>query len=67
MYAMQYAFTLPADYDMQIIRRRMADRGHMTDGFAGLGVKDYLIREHGKAASALNQYAPFYFERTPPA
>jgi hypothetical protein len=60
MYAMQYEITLPADYDMQIIRQRVADRGHMTDAFAGLGVKAYLIRERGKAGSALNQYAPFY-------
>jgi hypothetical protein len=60
MYAMQYEITLPADYDMEIIRKRVADRGHMTDAFAGLGVKAYLIRERGKHGSALNQYAPFY-------
>jgi hypothetical protein len=60
MYAMQYEITLPADYDMQVIRKRVADRGHMTDVFAGLGLKAYLIRERGKAGATLNQYSPFY-------
>jgi hypothetical protein len=60
MYAMHYEITLPADYDMQIIRKRVADRGHLTDAFAGLGLKAYLMRERGKAARALNQYSPFY-------
>lgn len=27
MYAMQYGITLPADYDMKIIRDRVAGRG----------------------------------------
>ncbi|MGF6608477.1 hypothetical protein OKW45_003399 [Paraburkholderia sp. WSM4175] len=60
MYAMHYEITLPADYDMQIIRNRVADRGHMTDTFAGLGLKAYLIRERDKAGATLNQYSPFY-------
>lgn len=59
MYAMQYEITLPADYDMRIIRDRVATRGHMMDGFAGLGFKAYLIRERGDH-SPVNQYAPFY-------
>ena len=29
MYAMQYAINLPADYDMQIIRDRVAATGHL--------------------------------------
>lgn len=63
MYAMQYELTLPADYDMEIIRKRVRDRGTGTDGFAGLGVKAYLIRERGVAGSPVNQYAPFYVWR----
>ena len=31
MIATQYRFPLPADYDMAIIDRRIADRGHLTD------------------------------------
>jgi len=60
MYAMQYAITLPADYDMDIIRRRVATRGHLTDTFDGLGLKAYAIRERGVDGSPVNQYAPFY-------
>jgi hypothetical protein len=60
VYAMQYEITLPADYDMGIIRRRVATRGHLMDDFAGLGMKAYLVRERGVDASSVNQYAPFY-------
>ncbi|HEX4248851.1 MAG TPA: DUF4865 family protein [Pseudonocardia sp.] len=60
MYTMQYELTLPADYDMKVIRRRVEDRGHRTDDFPGLGFKAYLIRERGTAGSPVNQYAPFY-------
>ncbi|MFI6152620.1 DUF4865 family protein [Kitasatospora sp. NPDC051170] len=64
MHAMQYEITLPADYDMGIIRRRVAERGHLLDGHPGLGLKAYLIRERGRDASPVNQYAPFYLWRT---
>lgn len=60
MYAMQYEITLPADYDMTIIRHRIATRGHLLDAFPGLGLKAYLIRERGTDGSPVNQYAPFY-------
>ncbi|WP_236244605.1 DUF4865 family protein [Streptomyces sp. CC210A] len=60
MQAMQYEITLPADYDMGIIRHRVATRGHLLDDFPGLGVKAYLMRERGVAGSPVNQYAPFY-------
>ncbi|ROS42764.1 DUF4865 family protein [Amycolatopsis thermoflava] len=59
MYAKQYEIALPADYDMGIIRRRVAERGHALDGRAGLGLKAYLLRE------SPNQYAPFYLWRDP--
>jgi Domain of unknown function (DUF4865) len=60
MYAKQYEITLPADYDMGIIRKRVADAGGVFDELAGLGLKAYLIRERGVDGSAVNQYAPFY-------
>jgi hypothetical protein len=60
MQAMQYEITLPADYDMRIIRRRVAAKGHLLDRLPGLGLKAYLVRERGHAASPVNQYAPFY-------
>lgn len=60
MYAKQYEITLPADYDMRIIRKRVADFGHILDDRAGLGLKAYVIRERGANGSPVNQYAPFY-------
>jgi hypothetical protein len=65
VHAMSYRITLPADYDMRIIRHRVATRGHLLDDFPGLGQKAYLIRERGMAGSPVNQYAPFYLWNTP--
>ncbi|SMD26181.1 protein of unknown function [Kibdelosporangium aridum] len=59
MYAMQYSITLPTDYDMGIIRNRVATRGHMMDNFEGLAFKAYLIRSVADG-SPVNSYAPFY-------
>lgn len=60
MQLMQYEITLPADYNMGIIHHRVATRGSGTDGFPGLGIKAYLVRERGREGSPVNQYAPFY-------
>jgi hypothetical protein len=60
MQLMQYEITLPADYDMDVIRHRVASRGSRTDDFTGLGIKAYLTRERGCDGSPVNQYAPFY-------
>jgi len=58
--AMQYGFTFPADYDMDIIRQRIANRGAMLDGFKGLCFKSYLFTVRGTAGAEFNRYAPFY-------
>lgn len=65
MIAMQYSFSLPADYDMQIIRRRIAEKGHLLDDFPGLAFKAYLHAERDQAAGSNreNLYAPFYLWR----
>jgi len=62
MIAMQYRIGLPADYDMDIIRRRIAERGHLTDDFPHLAFKAYLYahREAAYAGGRENLYAPFY-------
>jgi hypothetical protein len=60
MHALQYELTLPADYDMGIIRGRVARVGHLLDDWKGLGIKTYLVRERGVNGSPVNQYAPFY-------
>ena len=50
MIAMQYSFTLPADYDMATIRRRIAEKRHLLDHFDGLHLKAYLWAERGEHA-----------------
>ncbi len=62
MLAMQYSFTLPADYDMAIIRRRISDNGHRMDGFPGLVFKTFLhaSRDPQGRGTHENLYAPFY-------
>ncbi|MET9086901.1 DUF4865 family protein [Streptomyces sp. NPDC004237] len=64
MHAMQYEFVLPADYDMGIIRSRVARVGHLLDEWDGLGIKTYLLRERGVHGSPVNQYGPFYLWNT---
>ncbi|WP_455873807.1 DUF4865 family protein [Rhizobium yanglingense] len=65
MIAMQYGFTLPADYDMTIIDRRIRDKGPMLDGFSNLGFKAYLSARKGEFGSRENLYAPFYLWKQP--
>jgi hypothetical protein len=57
---MSYPITLPASYDMAIIRERVSTRGHLLDDRRGLVAKAYAIRESGVDRSPVNQYAPFY-------
>lgn len=40
---MRYDITLPADYDMNIIRNRVRDNGHLMDGFNGLLFKAFWM------------------------
>jgi hypothetical protein len=62
MIAMQYGFSLPADYDMSIIERRVKDKGAMLDHHAPLIFKAYLMARNGDSVtrSQENIYAPFY-------
>ncbi|CAL9325893.1 DUF4865 family protein [Streptomyces sp. SudanB52_2052] len=64
MHAMQYELTLPADYDMGVIRDRVDRVGKLLDDWDGLGLKAYLIRERGRYGSPVHQYAPFYLWNT---
>lgn len=59
MIAMQYRFTLPADYDMGIIGKRIADFGHLMDAHPQLIFKAYLYALKGEQSTE-NIYAPFY-------
>jgi hypothetical protein len=62
MIAMQYSFTLPSDYDMAIIDRRIRDKGPLLDNFPHLTFKAYLTARKGDpvTGSRDNLYAPFY-------
>lgn len=65
MMAMQYSVALPADYDMEIVARRIRDKGHLMNGFPGLGFKVFLMarKTGGPCPSITNLYAPFYLWR----
>jgi hypothetical protein len=67
MHAKQYDVTLPADYDMQIIRKKVANVGHTLDDRAGLGLKAWVIREHGIDGSPVNEFVAFYLWNDPGA
>jgi hypothetical protein len=67
MYAMQYGVSLPADYDMQIMRDIVSRNGHLLDDRAGLGFKAYLMRERGVNDSPVNFYGSFYLWSDPGA
>jgi hypothetical protein len=61
MIAAQYKIILPSDYDMDIIKDRVRNNGHKTDGFEDLKYKFYLITEKGKNNNIQNSYSPLYF------
>ena len=56
MNAMQYKITLPNDYNMDIIRKRVLENGYKTDNFKDLLLKAYLIID----TKNKKQYAPLY-------
>jgi len=62
---MQYKVKLPKDYDMGIIRKRVQDNSHKTDGFLGLKFKAYLITEAEQKGNLYNSYAPLYLWNEP--
>jgi len=47
MFAKQYSHRLPADYDMDVIRRRAAQLGPLWDHAEGLLFKVFIAQEHG--------------------
>ncbi|GFZ29908.1 DUF4865 domain-containing protein [Clostridium zeae] len=60
MIGMQYKIILPSDYDMDIIKNRVKNNGHKTDGFESLKFKLYLITEKGTNNNFSNSYCPLY-------
>jgi len=60
MIATQYKIILPSNYEMNIIKDRVKNNGHKTDGFEDLKFKLYLITEKGKNNNLQNSYCPLY-------
>lgn len=60
MFAMQYEHRLPADYDMQVIRDRVAHRGPLWDDTPGLLLKAFAARVRGQSGATANLYASIY-------
>src|SRR5215475_3371975 len=58
-----YAHRLPADYDVEIIRRRAASRGHLFDAIPELHFKAFLLRERGRYGAIQNEYSSLYLWR----
>jgi hypothetical protein len=56
---MQYDVRFPHDYDMTVVRERVATRGHLLDDLPGLGLKAYLVRDVA-AGPPVSSYSPFY-------
>ena len=60
MYAMQYEFTLPADFDMSGLAEKVRAAVHLTDDFQGLGLKAYMFCHRERDGAPVNQYSSFY-------
>jgi hypothetical protein len=60
MFAMQYSHRLPADYDLGIIRQRVAQRGPLWDDTQGLIFKLFALQQRNQHGAAGNVYASIY-------
>ena len=62
MIIMQYRFQLADDYNMALIKQRIADKGHLFDHHPGLLFKSWLYscRDQPFQPGTRNCYAPLY-------
>jgi hypothetical protein len=58
-----YAHRLPADYDVEIIRRRAHERGPLWDAVPDLHFKGFLLRERGRFGAIASEYSSLYLWR----
>ncbi|RKU04554.1 DUF4865 domain-containing protein [Burkholderia sp. Nafp2/4-1b] len=58
-----YSHRLPADYDLEIIRERVRERGARWDDTPELLFKGFLLREAGRYGATESAYASFYLWR----
>ncbi|ALM82929.1 DUF4865 family protein [Bordetella sp. N] len=55
-----YTHRLPADYDLDIIRRRAKERGKLWDATPRLYFKGFLFREAGQLGAISHSYSSLY-------
>ena len=60
MYLLHYEFKLPPSFDMQAIRRRIADKRHLFEQHDGLLWKAWLLADGVPSGPHGNSYAPLY-------
>lgn len=60
MFIKQYRHRLPADYDMSIIRSRVAKGGPVFDDRPHLAFKSFSIEENGQMGAVGNAYSSLY-------
>jgi hypothetical protein len=60
MFIKQYRHRLPADYDMSIIRSRVAKGGPVFDDRPHLAFKSFSIEDAGQMGAAGNAYSSLY-------
>src|SRR5215469_15916887 len=58
-----YAHRLPADYNVEIIRKRAKERGELWDAVPELYFKGFLLRERGRFGASQHEYSSLYLWR----
>jgi hypothetical protein len=64
MFIVHYAHRLPANYDVGLIRKRAAERGHLFDALPELYFKGFLLRERGQYGAIASEYSSLYLWRS---
>ena len=67
MLVASYQIPLPADYDMDRVRQRVAAKAGHWDQRVGLRFKAFCVTERDRDGARFNSYAPFYLWRDPDA
>jgi len=63
MIIVHYGHRLPANYDIGLIRKRAAERGHLFDAIPELYFKAFLLRERGRFGAIASEYSSLYLWR----
>lgn len=60
MIVMQYKIKFNNDFDMNTIKKRVAENGFKTDNFQDLLFKLYLIKDYNHNNTIIKEYSPLY-------